>query len=191
LQWQTISAYQRERWHWALRIYSLFWFQYPWKKRFFLKRCVRHCLWDIGGISRFTRTNSVPVRCWIIPCADASGRGKRCEKYRLSSAGKRQKNYSDKCVEKAAAMGRRSWRTVAFVPTAARALCRKGKKMRKIRSGQAFLYRNAGYDSTVVEIRMRDKVTGSYLQAALCQYCKTVSVSYGKAGRKRRLLLPA
>lgn len=39
--------------------------------------------------------------------------------------------------------------------------------MRKIRSGQAFLYRNAGYDSTVIEIRMKDKVTGSYLQAAL------------------------
>lgn len=39
--------------------------------------------------------------------------------------------------------------------------------MRQIRSGQAFLYRPDGYDSTVVEIRMRDKVTGSYLQVAL------------------------
>lgn len=39
--------------------------------------------------------------------------------------------------------------------------------MKQIRSGQSFLYRTNGYDSTVVEIRMRDKVTGSYLQAAL------------------------
>ncbi len=39
--------------------------------------------------------------------------------------------------------------------------------MKQIRSGQAFLYRNAGYDSTVLEIRMKDKVTGSYLQVAL------------------------
>lgn len=39
--------------------------------------------------------------------------------------------------------------------------------MKQIRSGQSFLYRTNGYDSTVVEIRMHDKVTGSYLQAAL------------------------
>lgn len=39
--------------------------------------------------------------------------------------------------------------------------------MKQIRSGQSFLYRTNGYDSTVVEIRMRDKVTGSYLQVAL------------------------
>lgn len=39
--------------------------------------------------------------------------------------------------------------------------------MKQIRSGQSFLYRTNGYDSTVVEIRMRDRVTGSYLQAAL------------------------
>lgn len=41
--------------------------------------------------------------------------------------------------------------------------------MNRIRSGQVFLYRDAGYDSTVVEIRMKDKVTGSYLQVALTQ----------------------
>lgn len=39
--------------------------------------------------------------------------------------------------------------------------------MKQIRSGQSFLYRTNGYDSTVVEIRMRDKVMGSYLQVAL------------------------
>ncbi len=39
--------------------------------------------------------------------------------------------------------------------------------MKQIRSGQSFLYRTNGYDSTVVEVRMRDKVTGSYLQQAL------------------------
>lgn len=39
--------------------------------------------------------------------------------------------------------------------------------MKQIRSGQSFLYRANGYNSTVVEIRMRDKVTGSYLQVAL------------------------
>lgn len=39
--------------------------------------------------------------------------------------------------------------------------------MKQIRSGQSFLYRTNGYDSTIVEIRMRDKVTGSYLQVAL------------------------
>lgn len=39
--------------------------------------------------------------------------------------------------------------------------------MKQIRSGQSFLYRTNGYDSTVVEIRMHDKVTGSYLQVAL------------------------
>lgn len=39
--------------------------------------------------------------------------------------------------------------------------------MQQIRSGQSFLYRTNGYDSTVVEVRMRDKVTGSYLQIAL------------------------
>ncbi len=39
--------------------------------------------------------------------------------------------------------------------------------MQKIRSGQSFLYRANGYNSTVVEIQMRDKVTGSYLQMAL------------------------
>lgn len=39
--------------------------------------------------------------------------------------------------------------------------------MKQIRSGQSFLYRTNGYDSTVVEVRMRDKVAGSCLQAAL------------------------
>lgn len=44
--------------------------------------------------------------------------------------------------------------------------------MTKIRSGQSFLYRNAGYDSTVIEIRMKEKVTGSYLQSALTDTLK-------------------
>lgn len=39
--------------------------------------------------------------------------------------------------------------------------------LRQIRSGQSFLYRTNGYHSTVVEVRMRDKVTGSFLQVAL------------------------
>lgn len=39
--------------------------------------------------------------------------------------------------------------------------------MKQIRSGQSFLYRANGYSGTVVEVRMRDKVTGSYLQVAL------------------------
>lgn len=39
--------------------------------------------------------------------------------------------------------------------------------MQQIRSGQSFLYRASGYNSTVVEIQMRDKITGSYLQMAL------------------------
>lgn len=44
--------------------------------------------------------------------------------------------------------------------------------MRQIRSGQSFLYRTDGYDSTVIEIRMKDKVTGSYLQVALTNTVK-------------------
>lgn len=44
--------------------------------------------------------------------------------------------------------------------------------MRQIRSGQSFLYRSGGYDSTVIEVRMKDKVTGSYLQAALTNTAK-------------------
>lgn len=44
--------------------------------------------------------------------------------------------------------------------------------MTKIRSGQSFLYRSAGYDSTVIEIRMKEKVTGSYLQVALTDALK-------------------
>ncbi len=44
--------------------------------------------------------------------------------------------------------------------------------MKRIRSGQPFLYRSAGYHSTVIEIRMKDKVTGSYLQVALTRTAK-------------------
>lgn len=44
--------------------------------------------------------------------------------------------------------------------------------MTKIRSGQTFLYRSAGYDSTIIEIRMKEKVTGSYLQVALTDALK-------------------
>ncbi len=44
--------------------------------------------------------------------------------------------------------------------------------MKQIRSGQSFLYRNAGYDGTVIEVRMRDRVTGSYLQVALTDTVK-------------------
>lgn len=39
--------------------------------------------------------------------------------------------------------------------------------MEKIGSGQSFLYRRGGYDSTVIEIRMKDWVVGRCLQAAL------------------------
>ncbi len=44
--------------------------------------------------------------------------------------------------------------------------------MKQIRSGQSFLYRNAGYDSTVIEVKMKDRVTGSYLQVALTDTVK-------------------
>lgn len=44
--------------------------------------------------------------------------------------------------------------------------------MRQIRSGQSFLYRTDGYDSTVIEICMKDKVAGSYLQVALTNTVK-------------------
>lgn len=39
--------------------------------------------------------------------------------------------------------------------------------MKKIRSGQSFLYRENGYNSTVLEFRMADRVRGDCLQAAL------------------------
>jgi len=39
--------------------------------------------------------------------------------------------------------------------------------MRKIRSGQAFLYRDCGIRSTVLDIRMKDKVRGDLLRRAL------------------------
>lgn len=39
--------------------------------------------------------------------------------------------------------------------------------MQKIRSGQSFLYRKAGYDSTILEVKMKDKIRGDYLDAAL------------------------
>ena len=39
--------------------------------------------------------------------------------------------------------------------------------MEKIRSGQSFLYRKAGYASTIIDVRMKDSVSGSYLCRAL------------------------
>ena len=39
--------------------------------------------------------------------------------------------------------------------------------MEKIRSGQAFLYRENGLNSTVLDVRMKDEIIGSYLQRAL------------------------
>lgn len=39
--------------------------------------------------------------------------------------------------------------------------------MPQIRSGQSFLYRNAGYDSTILEITMKEPVSGSAIHAAL------------------------
>ncbi|MGL5254217.1 MAG: hypothetical protein ACRC9L_04330, partial [Brevinema sp.] len=39
--------------------------------------------------------------------------------------------------------------------------------MGKIRSGQSFLYRQNGYDSTILEICMKDKVRGDFLEVAL------------------------
>ncbi|MDR1699942.1 MAG: hypothetical protein LBR68_01995, partial [Lachnoclostridium sp.] len=44
--------------------------------------------------------------------------------------------------------------------------------MKQIRSGQSFLYRTHGYDSTVIEIRMKDQVTGNHLQTALTNTAK-------------------
>ncbi len=41
--------------------------------------------------------------------------------------------------------------------------------MEKIRSGQSFLYREEGYTSTVIDVRMKDKVRGDYLNRALDQ----------------------
>lgn len=39
--------------------------------------------------------------------------------------------------------------------------------MRKIRSGQAYLYRDGGIRSTIIDIRMKDKVRGDFLRRAL------------------------
>lgn len=39
--------------------------------------------------------------------------------------------------------------------------------MEKIRSGQPYLYRDGGINSTVIDVRMRDNVRGDYLQRAL------------------------
>lgn len=39
--------------------------------------------------------------------------------------------------------------------------------MQKIRSGQSFLFRKNGYDSTILEIKMKDRIRGDYLQVAL------------------------
>lgn len=39
--------------------------------------------------------------------------------------------------------------------------------MQKIRSGQSFLFRKDGYDSTILEVRMKEKIRGDYLQVAL------------------------
>lgn len=48
----------------------------------------------------------------------------------------------------------------------------KREYMQKIRSGQSFLYRTKGYNSTVIEVQMKDKVRGDYLQVALTQSLK-------------------
>lgn len=39
--------------------------------------------------------------------------------------------------------------------------------MEKIRSGQSFLFRENGYDNSVLEIKMKHKIRGDYLQVAL------------------------
>ena len=39
--------------------------------------------------------------------------------------------------------------------------------MRRIRSGQSFLYREKGYGSTVIEIEMKDRISGGPIQMAL------------------------
>lgn len=39
--------------------------------------------------------------------------------------------------------------------------------MEKIRSGQSFLYRQNGYNSTVIEVKMKERIRGDYLQVAL------------------------
>lgn len=39
--------------------------------------------------------------------------------------------------------------------------------MEKIRSGQAYLYRDGGLNCTVIDVRMKDKVRGEYLRRAL------------------------
>ena len=57
-------------------------------------------------------------------------------------------------------------------------------KMKQIRSGQSFLYRTEGYDSTVLEIRMKDKVRGSYLQASLTDTVKRFPYLTGKLVEK-------
>lgn len=44
--------------------------------------------------------------------------------------------------------------------------------MRKIVSGQSFLYRKNGYDSTIIEVKMKDKIRGDYLQVALSNALK-------------------
>ena len=44
--------------------------------------------------------------------------------------------------------------------------------MDKIISGQSFLYRKNGYSSTIIEIKMKDKIRGDYLQVALSNTLK-------------------
>jgi hypothetical protein len=44
---------------------------------------------------------------------------------------------------------------------------KRGTEMKKIRSGQAYLYRDGGIRSTVLDIRMKDKVRGDILRRAL------------------------
>ena len=49
--------------------------------------------------------------------------------------------------------------------------------LRKLRSGQSFLYREGGYNSTVVEVRMTERVSGSCLQSALTRVSRRFPTS--------------
>lgn len=44
-----------------------------------------------------------------------------------------------------------------------------GNVQEKVRSGQSYLYKAAGMESEVLEVRLRDKVSGSYLSQALME----------------------
>lgn len=52
--------------------------------------------------------------------------------------------------------------------------------MTEIRSGQPFLYRRRGYDSTVIEVRMRDNVRGGPLNVALTAVARRFPYLTGK-----------